>query len=133
MGYLIVAASIVAFSAYVWLIGKEPATRVASYAYVNPLIALLLGAVFAHERPAWLQYAGAMLVLAGVFSTLAGRRVIEPREREARSQRLRRMMICSPFPFPRNEVKTRESFWRQDCRQSLFQFSASIVKTLLFT
>lgn len=77
MAYLIVAASIVAFSAYVWLIGKEPATRVASYAYVNPLIALLLGAVLAHERPAWLQYAGAMLVLAGVFSTLAGRRAIE--------------------------------------------------------
>jgi drug/metabolite transporter (DMT)-like permease len=33
--------------------------------------------VLAHERPAWLQYAGAMLVLAGVFSTLAGRRAIE--------------------------------------------------------
>ncbi len=46
MGYLILFASIVAFSAYVWLIGRDPTTRVASYAYVNPLIALLLGSWF---------------------------------------------------------------------------------------
>ena len=82
MGYLILAASIVAFSAYVWLIGKEPATRVASYAYVNPLVALLLGALFAHERPTPHQYGGAILVLAGVFSALTGRRAVERRKIE---------------------------------------------------
>jgi drug/metabolite transporter (DMT)-like permease len=75
MVYLIVFASIVAFTAYVWLIARDPTTRVASYAYVNPLVALLLGWLIAQERPTPLQYAGAALVLAGVASTIAGKRV----------------------------------------------------------
>jgi drug/metabolite transporter (DMT)-like permease len=74
MAYLILFASIVAFSAYVWLIAREPTTRVASYAYVNPLIALILGSLVAHERPMPVQYAGAALVVAGVASTIAGKR-----------------------------------------------------------
>ena len=77
MVYLIVFASIVAFTAYVWLIARDPTTRVASYAYVNPLVALLLGWLLAQERPTPLQYAGAALVLAGVASTIAGKRVAQ--------------------------------------------------------
>jgi drug/metabolite transporter (DMT)-like permease len=78
MAYLILFASIIAFSAYVWLNARDPATRVASYAYVNPVIALLLGSLLAHERPTPVQYAGAALVLAGVASTIAGKRVVQP-------------------------------------------------------
>jgi drug/metabolite transporter (DMT)-like permease len=74
MAYLILFASIIAFTAYVWLIAREPTTRVASYAYVNPVIALLLGSLLAHERPTPVQYAGAALVLAGVASTITGKR-----------------------------------------------------------
>ena len=85
MAYLILFASIIAFTAYVWLIGRDPTTRVASYAYVNPLIALLLGAWLAHERPTPVQYVGAALVVAGVASTIAGKRVArrEPAEKVA--------------------------------------------------
>jgi drug/metabolite transporter (DMT)-like permease len=75
MAYLILFASIIAFTAYVWLIARDPITRVASYAYVNPLVALVLGSVLAQERPTPVQYAGAALVLAGVASTIAGKRV----------------------------------------------------------
>jgi drug/metabolite transporter (DMT)-like permease len=75
MGYLILFASIIAFSAYVWLIGQDPVTRVASYAYVNPLVALLLGGLLANEHPTHVQYVGAALVVAGVASTIAGKRV----------------------------------------------------------
>jgi drug/metabolite transporter (DMT)-like permease len=74
MGYLILFASIIAFTAYIWLIAREPTTRVASYAYVNPLIALILGSLLVRERPTSVQYAGAALVLAGVASTIAGKR-----------------------------------------------------------
>jgi drug/metabolite transporter (DMT)-like permease len=77
MVYLVVFASIVAFTAYVWLIARDPTTRVASYAYVNPLVALLLGWLIAQERPTPLHYAGAALVLAGVASTIAGKRVAQ--------------------------------------------------------
>jgi drug/metabolite transporter (DMT)-like permease len=74
MAYLIIAASIVAFLAFVWLIDHEPASRVSSYAWVNPLIAVVLGAVVAGERLAAIQLAGAALVLTGVVITLRARR-----------------------------------------------------------
>jgi drug/metabolite transporter (DMT)-like permease len=73
MGYLVIAASIVTYTAYVWLIAHESPTRVSSYAYVNPVIALAVGAILAGERLTMLQIAGAVLVLAGVFATLRGR------------------------------------------------------------
>ncbi len=74
MAYLIGAASIAAFLAYLWLIDHEPSGSVASYAYVNPLIAVVLGAVVAGERLAPAQIAGGALVLAGVVVTLRFRR-----------------------------------------------------------
>jgi drug/metabolite transporter (DMT)-like permease len=76
MAYLVFCASIVAFTAYVWLIAHEPATRVASYAYVNPVIALLAGAMLAGERLSGFQMIGALLVVAGVFATLTGKQVV---------------------------------------------------------
>lgn len=73
LAYLIVAGSMISFSAYVWLITHDSPTRVASYAYVNPVIALLLGTIFAGERLTPHEIAGAALVLFGVFATLMGR------------------------------------------------------------
>ena len=66
----LIFASIVAFTAYVWLLHHEPAGRVASYAYVNPLVAIALGVGIGHERIISWQYLGAALVLLGVFATL---------------------------------------------------------------
>jgi drug/metabolite transporter (DMT)-like permease len=73
LGYLVVAGSMISYSAYVWLIAHDSPTRVASYAYVNPVIALILGAAVAGERLTQFQMAGAALVIAGVFATLMGR------------------------------------------------------------
>jgi drug/metabolite transporter (DMT)-like permease len=84
MAYLVFAASIVAFTSYVWLIAHEPATRVASYAYVNPVFALIIGAVLAGEHLTLPQFAGAALVVAGVFATLTGKQKIPaPSEKRA--------------------------------------------------
>jgi len=74
MAYLVVAASILAFLAFIWLIDHEPASRVSSYAYVNPLIAVALGAMVGDERLAPVQLAGAACVLSGVVITLRSRR-----------------------------------------------------------
>ncbi len=73
MAYLVIAASIVSYTAYVWLIAHDSPTRVSSYAYVNPVFALILGATLAGEHLTLLQMAGAALVVAGVFATLRGR------------------------------------------------------------
>src|SRR5256884_7984743 len=47
--YLIVFGSLVGFSAYVWLLRSAPLSLVSTYAYVNPVVAVILGAVFVGE------------------------------------------------------------------------------------
>jgi drug/metabolite transporter (DMT)-like permease len=64
--YLIVAGSIIAFTAYVWLIHHESPTKVGTYAYVNPVVAILLGYFFAGEALGLRTILGALLVLISV-------------------------------------------------------------------
>jgi len=73
MEYLILFASIVAFSAYIYLLQHEPARRVASYAYVNPITALLLGTWLGGESLSPRQIVACAVVIAGVLVTLLGR------------------------------------------------------------
>jgi drug/metabolite transporter (DMT)-like permease len=65
--YLIVAGSIVAFTAYVWLIHHESPTKVGTYAYVNPVIAVFLGYFLAAEPLGLRTILGALLVLISVL------------------------------------------------------------------
>jgi drug/metabolite transporter (DMT)-like permease len=48
--YLAIVGSMVGYTAYVWLLGNAPLSLVTTYAYVNPLVAVLLGALLLHER-----------------------------------------------------------------------------------
>ena len=67
IGYLIVAGSLVAFTAYVWLLGRMPATVVTSYAYVNPVVALMVGHWLGNEELGLRTAVGAALVLVSVL------------------------------------------------------------------
>lgn len=66
LAYLIVAGSIVAFTAYVWLIHHESPTRVGTYAYVNPVVAVLLGYFLGGEAIGPRTIIGTALVLVSV-------------------------------------------------------------------
>ena len=68
--YLIVFGSLVAFTAFVWLLAHMPATRVASHAYVNPIVAVALGYFAAGEVVTMRMLAGTVLVLTSVFLIL---------------------------------------------------------------
>jgi len=68
--YLIVFGSLVAFTAFVWLLAHMPATRVSSHAYVNPIVAVALGYFAAGEIITWRIIAGSVLVLVSVFLIL---------------------------------------------------------------
>lgn len=74
MLYLVVFASVAAFSAYVYLLSHEPASRVASYAYVNPLVAVALGIWLGGEKFSLWQLAASALVILGTALTLLGTR-----------------------------------------------------------
>ena len=64
--YLIVAGSIIAFTAYVWLIHHESPTKVGTYAYVNPVVAVLLGYFLGGEAIGPRSVLGTLLVLVSV-------------------------------------------------------------------
>lgn len=66
LAYLIVAGSIVAFTAYVWLIHHESPTRVGTYAYVNPVVAVVLGYFLGGEAIGPRTVVGTALVLVSV-------------------------------------------------------------------
>ena len=66
--FLIVFGSIVAYSSYVWLLKVAPTQLVATYAYVNPVIAVLLGAaVLGEPITRWVVLAGAAIVTSVVL------------------------------------------------------------------
>jgi drug/metabolite transporter (DMT)-like permease len=66
MVYLVVFGSLVAFSAYTWLLQHASVSVVATYAYVNPVVAVLLGAVVLSEAPTTSMLIGAAIILAAV-------------------------------------------------------------------
>jgi drug/metabolite transporter (DMT)-like permease len=73
--YLIVLGSIVAFSAYIWLLRVSTPTRVSTYAYVNPVIAVLLGWALAGEALTARMLVAATVIVSGVaLITLAPKR-----------------------------------------------------------
>jgi drug/metabolite transporter (DMT)-like permease len=76
--YLILVGSVVAYTAYGWLLHNAPPTLVATYAYVNPVVAVLLGTLLADETLSARTLAGgAVIVVAVVLIVTAKPRAVE--------------------------------------------------------
>ena len=74
LAYLVVVGSLVAFSAYVWLLGNAPLSLTATYAYVNPVVAVLLGALVLSEPITAAVVVGGAVVLIGVGLVVSSER-----------------------------------------------------------
>jgi drug/metabolite transporter (DMT)-like permease len=72
-GYLVVFGSLVAFSAYLYLLANASSAMATSYAFVNPVIALLLGIAFASEAVTSGEWLACGVVLLGVFLIFRGK------------------------------------------------------------
>ena len=83
--YLIVAGSIVGFTAYVWLIHHESPTKVGTYAYVNPVVAVLVGYFLGGEALGLRTILGSALVLVSVvvITTTRANKPVTLLEKEA--------------------------------------------------
>ncbi|MGP3688241.1 EamA family transporter [Streptomyces sp. IBSNAI002] len=66
LGYLIVFGSLVGFTAYAWLLRNAPLSLTATYAYVNPVVAVALGALILDEALTWPIVLGGTIVVAAV-------------------------------------------------------------------
>jgi drug/metabolite transporter (DMT)-like permease len=74
LGYLVVLGSLVGFTAYAWLLHHARPTLATSYAYVNPLVAVVLGASLGHELIGWRLMVATPLVVASVGLVITARR-----------------------------------------------------------
>jgi drug/metabolite transporter (DMT)-like permease len=72
--YLTIAGTVVAFGTYIWLLRQVSPTLVATYTFINPIIAVLLGWLVLGEQPTPWMIAGAALVIASVAGLLLARR-----------------------------------------------------------
>ena len=64
--YLIIAGSWIGFTAYVWLLKNVPTSKVATYAYVNPIVAVFLGWLVLHEKMDGWMFAGSVVIILSV-------------------------------------------------------------------
>jgi drug/metabolite transporter (DMT)-like permease len=81
--YLIGAGSVVGFTAYMWLLDNAPGPLVATYTFVNPIIAVILGWRFLDERPTPQVLVGTVLVIASVVAVWRLSHRPPPRKRTA--------------------------------------------------
>ena len=80
--YLVTFGSVIGYTAYVWLLDNAPLGRVATYAYVNPVVAIVLGAIVLDESITWSIAIGAALVLACVAVVVRRETDLAPRRAE---------------------------------------------------
>jgi drug/metabolite transporter (DMT)-like permease len=71
--YLIIAGSWIGFTAYIWLLKNVPTSKVATYAYVNPIVAVFLGWLVLHEKMDGWMFAGSVVIIASVIVVTGAR------------------------------------------------------------
>jgi drug/metabolite transporter (DMT)-like permease len=87
LGYLVIFGSILAYTAYTWLLQHATVSRVATYAYVNPVVAIVLGAVVLNERIDAAMLLGAAMIVVSVALVI---------RTESRAARLAGALEASP-------------------------------------
>jgi drug/metabolite transporter (DMT)-like permease len=85
--YLVLIGSLVAFTAYVWLLQHAPISQVSTYAYVNPVVAIALGALFVGEEITSLVAVAAIVIVLSVAGTV-------------RQEAVKRAAVPAPHPQP---------------------------------
>jgi drug/metabolite transporter (DMT)-like permease len=70
--YLVVCGSWIGYTAYIWLLGRVPTSKVSTYAYVNPVVAVFLGWLILHERvDRFIALGSAIVILSVILVTSA--------------------------------------------------------------
>jgi drug/metabolite transporter (DMT)-like permease len=83
LGFLIVFGSLVAYTAYIWLLRVSTPARVSTYAYVNPVVAVFLGWAFDHEPVTGRTLLAAAVIVAAVVVITTVQASAHRKEREA--------------------------------------------------
>jgi drug/metabolite transporter (DMT)-like permease len=86
LGYLITFGSVIAFTAYTWLLQRVPPALVATHTYANPVVAVILGWLLAHEPLSMRVVMASLAILGAIVLIRRGERagVVKPPEAVAR-------------------------------------------------
>ena len=116
--YLVIIGAVVGYTAYIWLLRHCDPAKVATYAYVNPIVAVFLGAVFAGETLTLRTLIGAGLIIGSVAIVIMAQQLKPkwfPNSRNDRSGRVRTMKNENPTadakPTPRERIDKKRSRW----------------------
>ena len=99
--YLVIFGSIVAFTAYTWLLAHAPVSTVATYAYVNPIVAVALGAIFLAEPITPRTLIAGAIILGAVVAMVSGR----PRTAEEGAEAGGEGAVVTPVPVSVSEER----------------------------
>jgi len=93
--YLVVLGSMLAYSAYVWLVAHVEAGKIATYALVNPIVAVFLGWLLAGEAVTARMLVATVIIVVGLTLTLLGREIAAWAGRTARAtgQQIKQAML----------------------------------------
>ncbi|MGB7546802.1 MAG: EamA family transporter [Terracidiphilus sp.] len=86
LAWLITGGSLLGYTAFIYLIEHVPVAKVSSYAYVNPVVAVLLGIFLLHERPVAAEFAGMAGIVVAVFLLTTAQVKAKPRPVEELEQ-----------------------------------------------
>lgn len=102
IAYLATMGSILAFGSYIWLLQHRPATEVSSYAYINPIVALILAHYFTDHKVTSFQIIGLIIVLCSVllmnWELYSNNKKFKIIKRAKRIKKLREMAPKSSIP-----------------------------------
>ncbi len=104
LAYLVTFGSLIGFSAYVWLLRVEPTSRVATYAYVNPVVAVGLGWLLAGEAMSGQTMLAAAIIVGAVAITVSA-----PKRAPAATMSGTPQPVPSTTRPPRRRSRTRRS------------------------
>jgi drug/metabolite transporter (DMT)-like permease len=80
VAYLVTFGSLVGYTAFVWLLDHVPVAKATTYAYVNPVVAVILGALLLGERLAGVEYLGMAAVVVAVALVTSSRMQVEAKQ-----------------------------------------------------
>jgi drug/metabolite transporter (DMT)-like permease len=106
LGYLVVFGSLVAFTAYAFLLGRAPLSLTGTYAYVNPIVAVLLGALILSEPLTVPIVIGGAVVVIGVLLVVSAERPGSARRVKAPRRRSGEVPLAPP-PDRRQSLRQR--------------------------
>jgi len=105
--YLVICGSLIGYTAYIWLLAHVPTSKVSTYAYVNPVVAVFLGWLVLHEPVDAYIVAGSVIVIASVVLVTTSK----VRTKTESEEMVEAVADCGKVRFTKYDLRLRNCVW----------------------